>query len=542
MFVTCGSVRGSSLFLRCRGTLIPSPVPAIGQQPSIARECRQTCPTPSPRAQNRLASVKPGASSSQSSSGPIGPQTEAGLPDSPFWVQVSLQERMAHVGDYTQTPWLPVLVVSLMCSARAEYSNCGENEYYNQTTGLCQECPLCGPGEEPYLSCGYGAKDEDYGCVPCPAEKFSKGGYQICRRHKDCEGFFRATVLTPGDMENDAECGPCLPGYYMLENRPRNIYGMVCYSCLLAPPNTKECVGATSGASANFPGTSSSSTLSPFQHAHKAELSGQGHLATALIIAMSTIFIMAIAIVLIIMFYILKTKPSAPACCTSHPGKSVEAPVSKDEEKKEAPDNVVMFSEKDEFEKLTATPAKPTKSENDASSENEQLLSRSVDSDEEPAPDKQGSPELCLLSLVHLAREKSATSNKSAGIQSRRKKILDVYANVCGVVEGLSPTELPFDCLEKTSRMLSSTYNSEKAVVKTWRHLAESFGLKRDEIGGMTDGMQLFDRISTAGYSIPELLTKLVQIERLDAVESLCADILEWVGVVPPASQPHAAS
>lgn len=29
--------------------------------------------------------------------------------------------------------------------------------------------------------------------------------------------------------------------YYMLENRPRNIYGMVCYSCSLAPPNTKEC-------------------------------------------------------------------------------------------------------------------------------------------------------------------------------------------------------------------------------------------------------------------------------------------------------------
>uniref|UniRef100_A0ABI7W0U2 Tumor necrosis factor receptor superfamily member EDAR death domain-containing protein n=1 Tax=Felis catus TaxID=9685 RepID=A0ABI7W0U2_FELCA len=405
---------------------------------------------------------------------------------------------MAHAGDCKQMPWLPVLVVSLLCSARAEYSNCGENEYYNQTTGLCHECPQCGPGEEPYLSCGYGTKDEDYGCVPCPAEKFSKGGYQICRRHKDCEGFFRATVLTPGDMENDAECGPCLPGYYMLENRPRNIYGMVCYSCLLAPPNTKECTGASSGVSANFPSTSGSSTLSPFQHAHKA-------------------------------------------CCTSHPVKSVEAQVSKEEEKKEAQDSVVIFSEKDEFEKLTAAPAKTAKSENDASSENEQLLSRSMDSDEEPATDKQGSPELCLLSLVHLAREKSAAT-KSAGIQSRRKKILDVYANVCGVVEGLSPTELPFDCLEKTSRMLSSTYNSEKAVVKTWRHLAESFGLKRDEIGGMTDGMQLFDRISTAGYSIPELLTKLVQIERLDAVESLCADILEWAGLVPPASQPPTTS
>lgn len=74
--------------------------------------------------------------------------------------------------------------------------------------------------------------------------------------------------------------------------------------------------------------------------------------------------------------------------------------------------------------------------------------------------------------------------------------------------------------------MLSSSYSSEAAVVKTWRHLAESFGLKRDEIGGMSDGLQLFERVSTAGYSIPDLLTRLVQIERLDAVESLCSDVL----------------
>ncbi|XP_074210787.1 tumor necrosis factor receptor superfamily member EDAR isoform X1 [Camelus bactrianus] len=449
---------------------------------------------------------------------------------------------MAHEKGCTRTAWLPVLLASLTCSAGAEYSSCGENEFYNQTTGLCHSCPQCGPGEEPYLSCGYGTKDEDYGCVPCPAEKFSKGGYQICRRHKDCEGFFRATVLTPGDAENDAECGPCLPGYYMMENRPRNIYGLVCYSCLLAPPHTKECVGATVGVSANLPRTPGGSTLSPAQHAHKAELSGQGHLATALVIAMSTIFTMAVSIVLIIVFYIVKARPPAPACCASPPVKSAEAPMCEEEEKKEAPENVVIFSEKDEFEKLTAAPAKSAKSENDASSEKEQLLNRSLDSDEDPAPDGQGSPERCLLSLVHLAREKSATATRAAGIQSRRKKILEVYAQVCGVAEGLSPTELPFDCLEKASRMLSSTYNSEKAVVKTWRHLAESFGLKRDEIGGMTDGLQLFDRISTAGYSIPELLTKLVQIERLDAVESLCADILEWARVLPPTPPPPPVS
>lgn len=245
------------------------------------------------------------------------------------------------------------------------------------------------------------------------------------------------------------------------------------------------------------------------------------------------------------------------------------------------PDNVVIYSEKDEFDKLKAAPQKTVKSENDASSENEQLLSRSIDSDEEPAPDKQGSaettninpklclvnkPDLCLLSLGlldhghpcggtptaaggqannipspthisnvnHIANSNHISSmnainnnNKTPGmLQSRRKKILDLYARACNVTEGLSPTELPFDCLEKASRMLSSFYSSEAAVVKTWRHLAESFGLKRDEIGGMSDGLQLFERVSTAGYSIPDLLTRLVQIERLDAVESLCADVL----------------
>lgn len=62
-------------------------------------------------------------------------------------------------------------------------------------------------------------------------------------------------------------------------------------------------------------------------------------------------------------------------------------------------------------------------SENDASSENEQLLSRSIDSDEEAASEKQGSaeannpnlclvnlgnkPDLCLLSLGLLDREQA---------------------------------------------------------------------------------------------------------------------------------------
>ncbi|XP_050974387.1 tumor necrosis factor receptor superfamily member EDAR [Labeo rohita] len=454
---------------------------------------------------------------------------------------------MGQKGGRTRSHLLPFLLVSSMCFVSAEYSSCGENEYYNYTVSSCQPCPQCQPGQEPYMNCGYGTKDDDYSCVACPAGKFSKGKYEICRRHKDCDSLYRATVLTPGTLESDAECGPCLPGYYILENRPRNIYGMVCHSCQNAPRNIKECMQSTPPSSGRAPSVSSSSTTI-FPHAEK-DPTGQGHLATALIIAMSTIFIMAIAIVMIIMFYILKTKPSGQACCSGQIIKTVEAQTNKQEEKKEVQENVVIFAEKDEFDKLKPSSPKAAKSENDASSENEQLLSRSIDSDEEAAQDKQGAADLCLLSLVHLTRDKTCstnainnnnninTSSRATGIHSRRKKILDLYTKACSVAEGLSPTELPFDCLERTSRMLSATYSTDKAVVKTWRHLAESFGLKRDEIGGMTDGMQLFDRISTAGYSIPDLLTRLVQIERLDAVETLCFDILGGPeNSVPPSS------
>lgn len=75
-------------------------------------------------------------------------------------------------------------------------------------------------------------------------------------------------------------------------------------------------------------------------------------------------------------------------------------------------------------------------SENDASSENEQLLSRSIDSDEEAASEKQGSadtnnpnlclvnlgnkPDLCLLSLGLLDRDRACngTPNIAAGQSS----------------------------------------------------------------------------------------------------------------------------
>ncbi|XP_061579763.1 tumor necrosis factor receptor superfamily member EDAR isoform X2 [Cololabis saira] len=468
-----------------------------------------------------------------------------------------------------------ILSSLLVCCmlAGAEYSSCGEYEFFNQTSDSCQACPQCQPGQEPHMTCGYGVKDEDFACVPCPKGKYSKGKYEICRRHKDCDALYQATVRVAGTPESDAECGPCLPGYYMLENRGRNLYAMVCHSCQNAPRNTKECMQINK--SKGKPSIAHGSTT-VFPHVNK-DAPGQSHLATALIIAMSTIFIMAIAIVLIIMFYILKAKPSGQACCSGQVVKAVEAQTNKQEDKKDMPDSVVIFSEKDEYDKLKAPPQKTVKSENDASSENEQLLSRSIDSDEEPPSDKRGSaettnhnlclvnlgnkPDLCLLSLGLLDRGRtcngtSATAaasqassipspnhiingnhisgvnainnnNKTPGmLQSRRKKILDLYNRTCNVTEGLSPTELPFDCLEKASRMLSSSYSSDAAVVKTWRHLAESFGLKRDEIGGMSDGLQLFERVSTAGYSIPDLLTRLVQIERLDAVESLCADVL----------------
>lgn len=35
--------------------------------------------------------------------------------------------------------------------ASAEYSSCGEYEFFNQTSNSCQACPQCQPGQEPYM-------------------------------------------------------------------------------------------------------------------------------------------------------------------------------------------------------------------------------------------------------------------------------------------------------------------------------------------------------------------------------------------------------
>ncbi|XP_017164779.1 tumor necrosis factor receptor superfamily member EDAR [Poecilia reticulata] len=413
----------------------------------------------------------------------------------------------------------------------AEYSSCGEYEFFNQTSNSCQACPQCQPGQEPHMNCGYGMKDEDFACIPCAQGKYSKGKYEICRRHKDCDALYKATVRVAGTAESDAECGPCLPGYYMLDNKPRNAYGMVCHSCQNAPSNTKECM-QISKPKEKTPINPGSTTV--FPHRIK-ESPGQGHLATALIIAMSTIFIMAIAIVLIIMFYILKAKPGGHACCSGQVVKAVEAQTIKQDDKKDVPANpnlcLVDLGNKPDLSLLSLG-----------------LLDRGRTSNGAPivaashtiniqSPNHINSVNH-IASSNHISSMNGINNNKTPGmLQSRRKKILELYARTCNVTEGLSPTELPFDCLEKASRMLSSSYSSEAAVVKTWRHLAESFGLKRDEIGGMSDGLQLFERVSTAGYSIPDLLTRLVQIERLDAVESLCVDVLGTSEVVAVAGR-----
>lgn len=60
-------------------------------------------------------------------------------------------------------------------------------------------------------------------------------GFDRRHAHEQC-----SLVATPASAVCFVSCRPP-HSYYMLENRPRNIYGMVCYSCLLAPPNTKEC-------------------------------------------------------------------------------------------------------------------------------------------------------------------------------------------------------------------------------------------------------------------------------------------------------------
>ncbi|MEQ2158822.1 hypothetical protein GOODEAATRI_016200 [Goodea atripinnis] len=90
---------------------------------------------------------------------------------------------------------------------------------------------------------------------------------------------------------------------------------MVCHSCQNAPTNTKECM-QISKPKVKPPIDPGSTTVFPH-----------------------------------------RTK----ACCSGHVVKAVEAQTIKQEDKKDVPDKVVIFSEKDEFDKLKAAPQKTVK-------------------------------------------------------------------------------------------------------------------------------------------------------------------------------------
>ncbi|XP_029020197.1 tumor necrosis factor receptor superfamily member EDAR-like [Betta splendens] len=109
--------------------------------------------------------------------------------------------------------------------------------------GTCAACPVCGPGEQLSEDCGFG--DGGGGaCVACAEGRFSADtGVAPCRRCTRCRLLNRLqrSACVPS---GDAQCGPCLPGYYEL----RSITGEVelpcvpCYSrdtvhkaCLTAP-------------------------------------------------------------------------------------------------------------------------------------------------------------------------------------------------------------------------------------------------------------------------------------------------------------------
>lgn len=110
-------------------------------------------------------------------------------------------------GTDSNTPVSPVQV-SLVYSASAEYSNCGENEYYNQTTGMCHDCPKCEPGEEPYM------------VTLAFQSTLLVGGHMLSSRCDFC-GVAKRTQDTPGLQQNTTQDTPILSklvGSYRMEN------------------------------------------------------------------------------------------------------------------------------------------------------------------------------------------------------------------------------------------------------------------------------------------------------------------------------------
>ncbi|XP_035682655.1 uncharacterized protein LOC118420056 [Branchiostoma floridae] len=135
---------------------------------------------------------------------------------------------------YTSSVFLTALLISILVSSSEANRRCNRPGRYLDSDGKCRRCPIeqrCKIGFTIKESCGYG---KELQCVKCREDEgktCAEGVERTCRMcHKE-----NRVEKHPCTVDNQAECGDCLPGYYKDEWLDE------CFDCSEDKKNRPEC-------------------------------------------------------------------------------------------------------------------------------------------------------------------------------------------------------------------------------------------------------------------------------------------------------------
>ncbi|XP_078601270.1 uncharacterized protein LOC144876181 [Branchiostoma floridae x Branchiostoma japonicum] len=177
---------------------------------------------------------------------------------------------------YTSSLLFTALVISILVSPLVAGRRCNKPGRYLDSDGKCRRCPIeqrCKIGFTIKESCGYGKELQCVKCREDAGKTCAEGVERTCRMcHKE-----NRVEKHPCTVDNQAECGDCLPGYYKDEWLDE------CFDCSEDRNNRPEC-RTTSTTKSTPARTTAESNTSPTEvppkqarHFHPAMTTKQGN-------------------------------------------------------------------------------------------------------------------------------------------------------------------------------------------------------------------------------------------------------------------------
>ncbi|XP_077983733.1 tumor necrosis factor receptor superfamily member EDAR-like [Glandiceps talaboti] len=411
-----------------------------------------------------------------------------------------------------------------------EEGNCTDvSVFWDKEDEQCRMCSLCPKGYEPEGDCGHG-HGQRYSCKECKTGTYSNvSSTKPCRRCQICENREVSKTCT---TENDAVCGDCKYGFFMLEGTS------VCIDCAtMQDHDYPECpdIIPTNDSTTIPNSTPPPSSTTPENvpvHGKSSQTRDSTTRWKSLAIAACTVLgIAVIGVGLCIVYRVIKARK--PRNDTSNSG---SPDTNANTKTNQGSTSIVVDNDGSSLElglkKVRFTPGQRSpESENeqwDSPTEMEPLIPRDPVSGR-----KKNSRPAFFRSLSAPAGD---TDCERIEVQRKKlqkhfpddkqKKMDRLFEKACLIGRDVKIRDLSFELKENIGLTLNPEPSSP--THKYWFHFGLLWDIEERKLKNFNKRTAaVFDYIEKQGHSVEDLLQKLKDMENPELLSMVCKDVIQ---------------